>query len=134
MFFNGLLRQRGEVVERTFAHLCETGGGRRVTVRGTSQVAAWYQPRAAAHNLSLILRTRLGTGQPRGFSAALLFGRAGGRLEVTAPLPTLTHAFSKRPFVPTTTCVPAPTFHSRLAAKLTHQPLAAKFTAFSTGC
>ena len=35
-----LLRQRGEVVERTFAHLCETGGSRRVTVRGISKVTA----------------------------------------------------------------------------------------------
>ena len=33
-----LLRRRGEVVERTFAHLCETGGSRRVTVRGMEQV------------------------------------------------------------------------------------------------
>ena len=33
-------------------------------------VTAWYQLRAAAHNLSLILRKLLGTGQPRGFSAA----------------------------------------------------------------
>ena len=33
-----LLRRRGEVVERTFAHLCETSGSRCVTVRGIDRV------------------------------------------------------------------------------------------------
>lgn len=67
-----ILRRRGEVVERTFAHLCETGGSRRVTVRGMGKVKIWYQLRAAAHDLGLILRLLVGTGKPRSFSAALL--------------------------------------------------------------
>jgi len=60
------------VVERTFAHLCETGGSRRVTVRGMDKVKIWYPLRAASHNLGLILRMLVGTGKPRSFSAALL--------------------------------------------------------------
>ena len=36
-----LLRRRGEVVERTFAHLCETGGPRRVTLREMTKVKIW---------------------------------------------------------------------------------------------
>ena len=39
------------MVERTFAHLCETGGSRRVTVRGMDKVKIWYPLRAASHNL-----------------------------------------------------------------------------------
>ena len=122
-----LLRQRGAVVERTFAHLCETGGSRRVTVRGMNIVTAGYQLRAAAHNPSLILRTLLGTGKPRSFSAALA---AGWRSLTT--LPTLTHAFSKRPFAPTTTCVPALTCHSPPNSRINHgHP---NSPPFSTGC
>ena len=60
------------MVERTFAHLCETGGSRRVTVRGMDKVKIWYPLRAASHNLGLILRMLVGTGKPRSFSAALL--------------------------------------------------------------
>ena len=67
-----ILRRRGEVVERTFAHLCETGGSRRVTVHGMDKVKIWYQLRAASHDLGLILRLLVGTGKPRSFSAALL--------------------------------------------------------------
>ena len=33
-----LLRKRGEVVERTFAHLLDTGGLRRVHVRGQEEI------------------------------------------------------------------------------------------------
>ena len=69
---NALLRRRGEVVERTFAHLCETGVSRRVTVRGMDKVKIWYQRRAASRDLGLILRLLVGTGKPRSFSAALL--------------------------------------------------------------
>ena len=35
-----LLRQRGEVVECTFAHLCESGRRRRAAVRGMSKATA----------------------------------------------------------------------------------------------
>ena len=123
-----LLRQRGEVVERTFAHLCETGGRRRVTVRGTSKVTAWYQLRAAAHNLSRILRKLLGTGKPRAFSGAWKAVWA-----FLATLQTLTKTFLRWQTVPITNCVPVMPLNWRLDAKLSPQPFTSKHTAFSTG-
>ena len=66
-----LLRRRGEVVERTFAHLCETGGGRRTWLRGLTKVTKRYQVLTLSHNLGLILRNLLGTAKPRAFSLAL---------------------------------------------------------------
>lgn len=58
-------RRRSEVVERTFAHLCETGGCRRSHLRGLAKVAKRYVLAAAAHNLARILRTLTGVGKPR---------------------------------------------------------------------
>jgi transposase len=127
------LRQRGEVVERTFAHLCETGGSRRVTVRGMAKVKVWYQLRAAAHNLSLILRTLLGTGKPRSFSAALLaLWKTGFSLRnVLWKLLDAIRAYR----IPPNHETAAPTTIDWLTKlKLNRQSLAAKHTAFSTGC
>lgn len=70
-----LLRRRGEVVERTFAHLCETGGGRRTWLRGLEKVSKRYQVLALSHNLGLILRTLLGTAKPRAFALAACLWR-----------------------------------------------------------
>jgi transposase len=67
-----LMRRRGEVVERTFAHLCETGGGRRTWLRGLEKVTKRYQVLTLSHNLGLILRTLIGTAKPRAFSLAQL--------------------------------------------------------------
>jgi len=62
-----LQRRRSEVVERSFAHLCDTGGARRTWLRGIENVRKRYLLQAAAHNLGLILRKLLGTGKPREF-------------------------------------------------------------------
>jgi len=61
----GLQRWRSEVVERTFAHVCETGGSRRTHLRGLANVTKRYLIAAAAHNLGRILRRLTGTGKPR---------------------------------------------------------------------
>jgi transposase len=61
----GLQRWRSEVVERTFAHVCETGGSRRTHLRGLADVTKRYLIAAAAHNLGRILRRLTGTGKPR---------------------------------------------------------------------
>ena len=65
----GLQRRRSEVVERTFAHVCETGGARRSWLRGIEKVAKRYLMQADAHNLGLVLRKLLGAGKPREFAA-----------------------------------------------------------------
>jgi transposase len=65
-----LSRKRSEFVERSFAHLCETGGTRRVWLRGRENVAKWYITRVAARNLSVLMRALFGIGTPRGLQAA----------------------------------------------------------------
>ncbi len=61
-----LLRQRGEKVERGFAHLLLTGGLRRVHVRGREEIRKRILIQAAAFNLGLLMRKRYGFGTPRG--------------------------------------------------------------------
>jgi transposase len=66
-------RRRSEVVERTFAHICETGGSRRSHLRGLVNVTKRYLIAVAAHNLGRILRRLTGIGKPKA-----LQGSAGG--------------------------------------------------------
>lgn len=60
-----LQKLRSELTERSFAHLYETGGMRRVHLRGRSNILKRLLVHAAGFNLSLILRKRLGVGKPR---------------------------------------------------------------------
>jgi transposase len=60
-----LLRRRGELVERSFAHCYETGGMRRTHLRGHSNILKRQLIHVGAFNLSLILRQLLGAGTPR---------------------------------------------------------------------
>jgi transposase len=65
-----LQRTRSELVERTFAHICETGRGRRSWIRGLVEVSKRYLMQVAAHNLGVILRSLFGVGTPRGWGSA----------------------------------------------------------------
>jgi transposase len=60
-----LLQKRGELIERSFAHCYETGGMRRVHLRGRENVLKRQLIHVGAFNLSLILRRLLGAGTPR---------------------------------------------------------------------
>ena len=62
----GLLRRRGELLERSFAHAYETGGMRRVHLRGRDNVLKRVLIHVGGLNLSLVMRQRLGKGTPRG--------------------------------------------------------------------
>jgi transposase len=69
-----LLRQRGEKVERSFAHCYETGGMRRVHLRRHPNILKRLLVHVAAFNLGLVMRQLLGRGTPRGlqgYNAAL---------------------------------------------------------------
>jgi transposase len=70
-----LLRQRGEKLERSFAHLYETGGMRRVHLRRHPNILKRLLVHVAAFNLGLVMRKLLGRGTPRGLQghAAALF-------------------------------------------------------------
>jgi len=61
-----LQRQRSERVERTFAHVCETGGARRSWLTGIDKVRKRYLISAAAHNLGVLMRVLFKMGTPRG--------------------------------------------------------------------
>ena len=60
-----LQRLRSERVERTFAHLCDTGGARRTWLRGIEKVRKRYLTAAMAFNLGRIMRSLIGAGKPR---------------------------------------------------------------------
>jgi transposase len=61
-----LQRLRSERVERTFAHVCETGGARRTWLTGIENVRKRYLLSAAAHNLGVLMRSLFKMGTPRG--------------------------------------------------------------------
>ena len=60
-----LMRRRGELIERSFAHLYDTGGMRRVHLRGKENIAKRVLLHASGFNLSLILRAVMGAGTAR---------------------------------------------------------------------
>ena len=61
-----LLRQRGEKLERSFAHLYETGGMRRVHLRRHPNILKRLLVQVAGFNLGLVMRKLCGKGTPRG--------------------------------------------------------------------
>src|SRR5947199_8056253 len=58
-------RQRGEKIERNFAHQFDTGGMDRLYVRGINNVHKKLLVQAAACNLALLMRSLYGAGKPR---------------------------------------------------------------------
>jgi transposase len=60
-----LLKSRGEKLERTFAHCYETGGMRRLHLRGKDNIAKRVLIHAAGFNLGLLMRVKYGLRKPR---------------------------------------------------------------------
>jgi IS5 family transposase len=60
-----LQRLRSERCERSFAHVCDSGGMRRTWLRGLVKVAKRYLIAVAAHNLGRMLHKLFGVGKPR---------------------------------------------------------------------
>ena len=67
-----LQRGRSELVERPFAHQYETGGLRRVWVRGHDNVRKRVLIQAAGCNIGLLLRRLTGVGTPRSLQGRAL--------------------------------------------------------------
>jgi transposase len=65
-----LQRLRSERVERSFAHVCDTGGARRSWLHGIEKVQKRYLIAAVARNLGLIMRKVFAVGTPKGLQAA----------------------------------------------------------------
>jgi transposase len=95
-----LQRLRSERVERSFAHVCETGGARRTWLWGIDKLRKRYQIAAAAHNLGIVMRKLFGIGTPRGLQVFVdlaaplylafltLLWRLRNRTPASAPEPT----------------------------------------------
>src|ERR1035438_4664987 len=60
-----LQRQRSELVERSFAHMYETGGMRRTHLRGRNNILKRLLFHAVAFNVALLVRKLHGIGKPR---------------------------------------------------------------------
>jgi transposase len=61
-----LMRRRGETIERSFAHLYDTGGMRRTHLRGHTNILKRVLIHAGGFNLGLLMRQLMGLGTPRG--------------------------------------------------------------------
>ena len=66
-----LMRQRGERIERTFAHLYDTGGMRCTHLRGHQNLLKRVLIHAGGFNLGLVMRHLIGIGTPRGLQGRL---------------------------------------------------------------
>ena len=60
-----LMRRRGELVERSFAHAYETGGMRRTHLRGREKILKRLLIHVGGFNLGLVMRQLIGIGKPR---------------------------------------------------------------------
>jgi len=80
-----LMRRRGEVIERSFAHCYETGGMRRTHLRGHGNILKRLLVHVAGFNLGLVMRALVGIGKPR----RLQDGLASGVLDLLAAFGSL---------------------------------------------
>jgi len=79
-----LMRRRGETIERSFAHVYDTGGMRRTHLRGHANILKRLLIHAGGFNLGLVMRQVFGVGTPRG-----LQGRLAAAMAVVVALWTL---------------------------------------------
>ena len=93
-----LQAKRAELNERSHAHLYETGGMRRVHLRGRENILKRLLIQGAGFNLALIMRARYGLGTPRGWQ-----GRSWRSLVLDHLLPASLRALwiAIRRFIPT---------------------------------
>jgi len=65
------MRRRGELVERSFAHVLDRGGMRRAWLRGRENVHKRYLIHVAGFNLGVLMRALYGQGTPKEAADAL---------------------------------------------------------------
>lgn len=90
-----LQKKRSELVERSFAHVCETGGARRTWLRGRVNVTKRYLVQVAAFNLGVVMRSLFGVGKPR-----VLQGAAGTAFALVLWLWTVLGGWTERWYGP----------------------------------
>ena len=59
------MRRRGELVERSFAHILDRGGMRRAWLRGRENIHKRYLIHVAGFNLGVLMRALYGRGTPK---------------------------------------------------------------------
>jgi transposase len=104
-----LQRLRSERVERSFAHVCETGGARRTWLWGIDKVRKRYLVSALARNLGVLMRALFGRGTPRGLQPQ------GGDGDGLAALSQLAQLAARSFATPLAALVALATNHRRLA-------------------
>ena len=106
-----LMRRRGQYVERSFAHVYDTGGMRRTHLRGHENILKRLLIHAGAFNLGLLMRKAFGRGTPRALQGRKVDPRL---LEIALgllieSLSSLAHRVPRiLPLVPRVVCCSAP--------------------------
>jgi transposase len=67
-----LMRRRGQTIERSFAHIYDTGGMRRTHLRGHTNILKRVLIHAGGFNLGLVMRHLIGIGTPRGLQGRVV--------------------------------------------------------------
>jgi len=100
-----LMKKRGELIERSFAHCYDTGGMRRTHLREHPNILKRVLVHVAGFNLSLIMRKLMGRGTPRGLQglgarliARILVHWALLKRSVKPPAPSASRASRKSQF------------------------------------
>jgi len=68
-----LLKRRGMFVERSFAHVLDSGASRRTHLKSIEKNRKRYLIATATYNLSLLMRTIFGIGTPKQWAASIIF-------------------------------------------------------------
>src|SRR4051794_30662057 len=90
------MRQRAELVERSFAHILDRGGLRRTWLRGRD-VHKRYLIHVAGHNLGLLMRLLIGAGTPKeavasGWCVLILLPTSDGAADAAILIVLLAHS------------------------------------------
>ena len=127
-----LLRRRGELLERPFAHYLEAGGMRRTHLRKHGNILKRLLVHVAGFNLGILMRTLIGKGTPKEYAEL----KAALRVAFSCFVSLLLDYF--RPMRPAR-CPNSPIQPSHIATGIFSSSIAEdspgmKTRAFSTGC
>jgi transposase len=103
-----LMRQRGERIERSFAHLYDTGGMRRTHLRGHTNILKRLLIHAGGFNLGLVVRHLIGSGTPRGLQDRPATVIAQLLLLLSAPRRWLVAIYAWHPLIAAVRWFPSP--------------------------
>jgi len=120
-----LMRQRGERIERSFAHLYDTGGMRRTHLRGHTNILKRLLIHAGGFNLGLVMRHLIGRGTPRGLQDRPATVMATLLVLPGAPRRWLAAISAWRPLIAAVRWLPSP---------VTTTGNSSAATTFTTGC